>query len=613
MAQETYRSKYETLLDVAQLGGWEYDALTQALWCNKSYFKMLGRLDTNMKEWDRYSIKEVWENWLHPEDLARAKNYFADFILNPSMDYSQQFRMLHAEGHWVVILSRAKAMLDENGELNGIIIGSHFDITGTQEITDSYTITQKEFEKTKRQVIKDNAFLKAVLNSPKELFIVAIDKHFRFLGFSEAYISFARNALRKEVSEGMNVFDVLPEDLKDFARKNYERALSGESFVTNNSIVLPDGKKRYYENKYSPIVDQHGKILGLTLFSNDITKLIEQQEETRMVDLRYAALFDGAEDAILIADKSSGNLVDVNDKACQLFGYSKMEMIGLHQTKLHPPEALAYVQAKFQEFAKNKQYHFVETDIITQKGLIKPVRISGGAPFRVGKYMFTAAYFHDRTVEKAAVEKALTIQELLSKAEGIAHVGSFEVTLPGGFAVWSDEMFRILDLTPNEMIAHSDIFTNMVLPSYKEDYAKWIVAASSIEGESKPMKVEIKTAKGNLKHVIVSGVSYKDKSGYIYKFIGVVKDITKRIATLDNLQEQNRKLKEIAWAQSHLVRGPLSDILGISKIIKGDLVSLDEREKLLHQIHEAAEKLDQVIKNVVKNTSTFEEILEDFE
>lgn len=613
LTQETYRSKYETLLDVAQLGGWEYDALTQALWCNKSYFKMLGRLDTNMKEWDQYSIKEVWENWLHPEDLARAKNYFADFILNPTMDYSQQFRMLHAEGHWVVILSRAKAIRDEQGELTGIIIGSHLDITGTQEITDSYTITQKEFEKTKRQVIKDNAFLKAVLNSPKDLFVVAIDKHYRFLGFSDSYVVFAKEFLKKDVSIGMDVFSILPEDLKPLAKSNYDRALAGESFVVASNFLALNGKRLHYENKYSPIIDQHGKILGLTLFSNDITQLKEQQEETRMVDLRYAALFDGAEDAILIADTSSGNLVDVNDKACQLFGYSKFEMIGMHQTKLHPPEALAYVQAKFEEFVQNKEYHFVETEIVTQKGQIKPVRISGGAPFRVGKYLFTAAYFHDRTVEKAAVDKALTIQELLSKAEGIAHVGSFEVTLPGGFAVWSDEMFRILDLTPNQVIAHSDIFTNMVLPSYKEDYAKWIVAASSIEGESKPMKVEIKTAKGNLKHVIISGVSYKDKSGYIYKFIGVVKDITKRIVTLDNLKEQNRKLKEIAWAQSHLVRGPLSDILGLSKIIKGDLVSQDEREKLLHQIHEAAEKLDEVIKNVVNNTSTFDEILEDFE
>ncbi|WP_026750595.1 hypothetical protein [Sediminibacterium sp. C3] len=85
------------------------------------------------------------------------------------------------------------------------------------------------------------------------------------------------------------------------------------------------------------------------------------------------------------------------------------------------------------------------------------------------------------------------------------------------------------------------------------------------------------------------------------------------MATLQNLQEQNRKLKEIAWAQSHLVRGPLSDILGLSKIIKGELVSSDERDKLLIQIHVAAEKLDLVIKEVVSNTSTFEEILEDFE
>lgn len=611
--KEIYQSKYETLLNVAQLGGWEYNVLTQELSCNQSYFSMLGRLDATMNDWDKYSIKEVWETWLHPDDIARAKNKFADFILNPGADYTQQFRMLHANGHWVVILSRARAIRDEQGDLTGMIIGSHLDITGTQEITESFAITQKEFEKTKRQVIKDNAFLKAVLNSPKDLFVVAIDRNYRYLGFSDSYIGFAKEYLKKEVAIGMNTFDVLPEELKPLAKENYDKALNGESFVVSSNFKALNGKRLHYENKYSPIIDQHGKILGLTLFSNDITLLKEQQEEMRMVDLRYAALFDGAEDAILIADAKSGNLVDVNDKACKLFGYTKMEMVGLHQTKLHPPEALAYVQAKFAEFVKNKEYHFVETDIITSKGLKKPVRISGGAPFRVGKYLFTAAYFHDRSVEKAAVEKALTIQELLSKAEGIAHVGSFEVTIPGGFAVWSDEMFRILDLKPHEVIAHSDIFTKMVLPSHSETYAKWIVTASSIEGESNPIKVPIKTAKGNLKYVIVSGVSYKDKTGSVYKFIGVVKDITKRVATLENLQEQNRKLKEIAWAQSHLVRGPLSDILGLSKIIRGELVSPDEKDKLLTQIHEAAEKLDQVIKEVVNNTSIFEEILEEFE
>lgn len=574
---------------------------------------MLGRLDASMNDWDKYSIKEVWENWLHPDDLPKAKSYFADFILNPTLDYSQQFRMQHAEGHWVVILSRARAVRDDQDELTGMIIGSHLDITGTQEITDNFTITQKEFEKTKRQVIKDNALLKAILNSPKDLFVVAIDKRYRYLGFSDSYTAFANEFFKKEVAIGMDVFAILPEELKPLAKSNYDRALSGESFVVSSNFLALNGKRLYYENKYSPIIDQHGKILGLTLFSNDITLLKEQQEETRMVDLRYAALFDGAEDAILIADAKSGNLVDVNDKACKLFGYTKVEMLGLHQTKLHPPEALAYVQAKFEEFVKNKEYHFVETDIITKKGLIKPVRISGGAPFRVGKYLFTAAYFHDRTVEKAAMDKALAIQEMLSKAEGIAHVGSFEVQLPEGHALWSDEMFRILDLSPNEIIAHKDYFTQLVVVEDRELYQKWMDKVSTIEGESSPIQVKIETPSGKQKHVIVNGISYADNIGRIYKFIGVVKDITTRIATLQNLREQNRKLKEIAWAQSHLVRGPLSDILGISKIIKSDLVSAEERHKLLHQIHEAAEKLDAVIKDVVSNTSSFEEIQDDFE
>jgi K+-sensing histidine kinase KdpD len=78
------------------------------------------------------------------------------------------------------------------------------------------------------------------------------------------------------------------------------------------------------------------------------------------------------------------------------------------------------------------------------------------------------------------------------------------------------------------------------------------------------------------------------------------------------LQQQNQRLREIAWAQSHMVRGPLSDILGISKIIKQGLVTEEEKENLLLQMHETAEKLDLAIKEVVNNTNTFETDLKDF-
>ncbi|MFN3298731.1 MAG: PAS domain-containing protein [Sediminibacterium sp.] len=139
-----YSSKYETLLAVGQLGGWEYNVLTQELWCNSYYFEMLGRKDQVTADWACYSIKEVWENWLHPEDLATAKEYFADFILNPEKEYAQQFRMLHANGDWVIILSRALAMRNEKGELTGMIIGTHLDVT------DSHQLSEKIFNHQKR-------------------------------------------------------------------------------------------------------------------------------------------------------------------------------------------------------------------------------------------------------------------------------------------------------------------------------------------------------------------------------------------------------------------------------------------------------------------------------
>lgn len=605
-----YSSKYETLLAVGQLGGWEYDVLTQELWCNTYYFEMLGRNDYITADWAKYSIKEVWENWLHPEDLATAKEYFSDFILNPAKEYAQHFRMLHANGDWVIILSRALAMRNDKGELTGMIIGTHLDVTDNFQLSENFLITKKEFEKTKKQIIKDNAFLKAILNSPKDLFVLAIDKHYRFLGFSDSYIPFAKNVLLKEVAVGMNVFDVLPEAIHTDAKANYDRALAGESFIITNNFVAPNGKRLFYENKYSPIIDQHGKILGLTLFSNDITSVKMQEEEMRIVDLRYAALFDGAEDAILIADATSGHLVDVNDRASELFGYSKAELVGMHQTQLHPPKDLERISTLFQQFTKSKEHQFVDTNIVDFKGKIKPVRITAGAPFRAGKYLYLAAYFRDLSTEKAAIEKALTIQEMLSKAEGIAHVGSFEVMLPDGHAVWSDEMFRILDLSPNEALAHKDRFTELVIAEDQEMFHKWMVKVSTIEGESSPIQVKVQTPNGAIKHVIINGVGYKDLQGQIYKFIGVVKDITTRVATMESLKFQNQKLREIAWAQSHLVRGPLSDILGITKIIKGKLVDDNEKESLIAQLHEAADKLDQVVKDMVNNAASFDESLQ---
>jgi len=51
---------------------------------------------------------------------------------------------------------------------------------------------------------------------------------------------------------------------------------------------------------------------------------------------KYRTLLETAPDALFLADASSGELVEVNERAVELTGYSQRELEGMHQDDLHP-------------------------------------------------------------------------------------------------------------------------------------------------------------------------------------------------------------------------------------------------------------------------------------
>ncbi len=60
---------------------------------------------------------------------------------------------------------------------------------------------------------------------------------------------------------------------------------------------------------------------------------------------RFKALAECAPDAIFIADFDSARFVDVNQRACELFGYTRDELCGMTGRQLHPDEDGAEVDA----------------------------------------------------------------------------------------------------------------------------------------------------------------------------------------------------------------------------------------------------------------------------
>lgn len=84
----------------------------------------------------------------------------------------------------------------------------------------------------------------------------------------------------------------------------------------------------------------------------------------------------------------------------------------------------------------------------------------------------------------------------------------------------------------------------------------------------------------------------------------LINDITEKQKYLKTIEKQNIKLKKIAWNQSHIVRAPLSRILGIINLL--EIGNLDNEETIffLNQIKNSANELDNIVKEIVNETKT---------
>ncbi|HJP64629.1 MAG TPA: hypothetical protein VJ844_14380 [Mucilaginibacter sp.] len=75
-----------------------------------------------------------------------------------------------------------------------------------------------------------------------------------------------------------------------------------------------------------------------------------------------------------------------------------------------------------------------------------------------------------------------------------------------------------------------------------------------------------------------------------------------RKKTAEALEEQNQKLKEISWMQSHVIRAPLAKIIGLIPLINDVKENSKEREKMLNYLLSSANELDQVIGDITDKT-----------
>ncbi|MGZ8917480.1 MAG: PAS domain-containing protein, partial [Methylobacter sp.] len=122
----TSRERLYFALQGANDGMWDWNFVTNEVYYSPRWKSMLGYAEHELA--DRL---ETWSELVDPTERKGVLQNVKDYIDGVSPNFEVEFRMLHKDGHWVDILSRAKLAVDAEGRqlTPRRLIGTHVDIS----------------------------------------------------------------------------------------------------------------------------------------------------------------------------------------------------------------------------------------------------------------------------------------------------------------------------------------------------------------------------------------------------------------------------------------------------------------------------------------------------
>jgi PAS domain S-box-containing protein len=166
-----------------------------------------------------------------------------------------------------------------------------------------------------------------------------------------------------------------------------------------------------------PVAGQYGAllaflaVLGMSALLCISLAAGERHARVRLLEAneRLRAIFDGARDAIFIADCQTGVVIEANEQAGRLLNRSRAEILGMHQSELHPPERRAHYRQRFVTRAEQGEPTHREAEVWTSDGRPVPVEISTRAVDWGGTRRVMVGIFRDISDRQLAEDRHQTV------------------------------------------------------------------------------------------------------------------------------------------------------------------------------------------------------------
>jgi len=202
-----------------------------------------------------------------------------------------------------------------------------------------------------------------------------------------------------------------------------------------------------------PLKDESGMVVGVIEYVKDVTELKRKEEELRLSEINYSEIFNNADDAIFIHDPTTGKLLDVNRKMCEMYGYSPDEIVDMEvgdMSENKPPYTQRYA-VKWMKRAIKGEPQLFEWRAKNKTGRLFWVEVNLKR-VTIGEELRLLAIVRDITERKKAEEALRRSEERFRQVAENAQEWIWETNQDGLYTYASPMAEKILGYKPEEIV-----------------------------------------------------------------------------------------------------------------------------------------------------------------
>lgn len=314
-------------------------------------------------------------------------------------------------------------------------------------------------------------------------------------------------------------------------------------------------------------IHKNAELLGKSIenLAEANAHLEEREQKYLKEQLFNKALLDSIPGIFYLYSYPDLRMVRWNKQHETLFGFKSEEMLGRHFLEWHLPENQNAILKSLDGFM-NTDRAVIETNLLAKDGHSIPFLLTA-VKFESRGQKYLIGVGTDVSEQKQAEEDLRHSKMILTKAQEIAQVGSWEYDYKSDRMNCSDETFRIFGFEPGEVVPTLDLFYSMV---QSDDFPLLMSSIEEVRKLHIPLNIDLRIVypNGECRFIHEQAEMTFDSYGVPAKWIGTVHDITQRKKTEEELQKSLEQLHQLS---KHIEQARENERLNIARELHDEL------------------------------------------